>query len=138
MKSAQLAVLIVCLLLASCATMKNPNAEPEHGPCVDSYHDAQHGEKEALAGAILLPSGLLLVGIGLPVMIGGAMGGDSGEAYGGMALMVVGGIAVVGGIITLIDGHIRVNEWNDSCAGATAAKRYCLFEPLPPPSGEMP
>lgn len=51
--------------------------------------------------------------------------------------MVVGGIitglgalGVIAGIVTIIDGHVRVNEWNDSCTGATAAERYCLFEPL--------
>ncbi|HOW51805.1 MAG TPA: hypothetical protein PLV42_07160 [bacterium] len=123
-------LIIACLLLASCATMKNPNAVPDHGPCLDSYHDAQHGEKEALAGAILLPSGLLLMGIGFPILIGGAMGGEGGDAYGGLALMAVGGLAFVSGIITLIDGNMRVNEWNDTCTGATAAERYCLFEPL--------
>ena len=55
------------------------------------------------------------------------------ECAGGVGVM-----ALFAGLGTLVDGNMRVNDWNDSCSGSTAAERYCLFEPLPTSHGEAP
>ncbi|HOW51801.1 MAG TPA: hypothetical protein PLV42_07140 [bacterium] len=142
MKSAQLVVLVVCVLLVSCATMRNPHL-PDHGSCIQTYLDAEYGEKEAFAGAIMLPVGGALVVLGPFVIISGyayvmAKQDPMPSLVIGSIITGLGGLGVIAGVATLIDGNLRVNKWNDYCAGSTAAERYCLFEPLPPPNGETP
>ena len=127
------ALLIVCLLLASCATMKNAETRPTEGSCVEKYDSAVSGEKEALAGTILMPIGVVFTFVGVPIM---ALFSAESPAYSGEEVIpgavftAIGGMAIIAGIVTLVDGHRRVDSWNDSCTGATAAERYCLFEPL--------
>ncbi|HOW51802.1 MAG TPA: hypothetical protein PLV42_07145 [bacterium] len=141
------ALLLACLLLASCATMKNADTRPTEGSCMTTYDSGRIGEKEVLAGNILLPVGSGIFGSGFPLMMIVGMARHSpdqgfakptGLFIGSTIMTAVGGMAIVAGIVTLVDGHRRVNNWNDYCVGSTAAERYCLFEPLPTPRGETP
>jgi hypothetical protein len=122
------------LLLASCATMRNADTRPTESSCVASYDSGRIGEKEALAGTILLPGGLLFGAISGPLMAFGVhdmLGGRAPTLFiGGIGMAAIGGLSVLAGIVTLIDGHRRVNNWNKYCVGATTVERYCLFEPL--------
>ncbi len=132
MKSAPLLALAACIILASCATMKNADTRPTEGSCMASYDSGRIGEKEVLAGNILLPVGLAFMVIGLPTMLVSVGPAYSGEEHfiPGTVFTAIGGMAIIAGIVTLVDGHRRVDKWNDYCTGATAAERYCLFEPL--------
>jgi len=130
-------LVLVCILLASCATMKDKTPPDHEGPCKEAYQDAIYGEKEALAGTILLPAG---------IAIGGGVWGflfTAGDANMDLVFITipvfsaVGGLIMLAGIVTIIDGHRRVDMWNNTCTGTTIAERYCLFdEPvmLPEPS----
>jgi hypothetical protein len=131
-------LIFTSLLLASCATMRNADTRPTEGPCVEKYDSAKSGDKEILAGGYLLPGGIILSLIGPGLLVGGLFSDEKALAAGGAVMTVLGPISLIVGIIVLIDGNLRVNEWNDTCIGATAAERYCLFEPLPTSSGETP
>ncbi|HOW51804.1 MAG TPA: hypothetical protein PLV42_07155 [bacterium] len=141
------AVFLLCIFLASCATMKNADTRPTEGSCMTTYDSGRIGEKEVLAGNILLPVGSGIFGAGFPLMMLIGMARNSQERtfvksnplfVGSTIMTAVGGMAIVAGIVTLVDGHRRVDNWNDYCVGSTAAERYCLFEPLPTPRGETP
>ena len=141
------AVFLLCIFLASCATMKNAETRPTEGSCMATYDSGRIGEKEVLAGNILLPVGSGIFGSRFPLMMIVGMARHSpdqgfakptGLFIGSTIMTAVGGMAIVAGIVTLVDGHRRVDIWNNNCVGATAAERYCLFEPLPTSSGETP
>ncbi|HOW51803.1 MAG TPA: hypothetical protein PLV42_07150 [bacterium] len=132
-------LIIACVLLASCATMKNGHTRPTEELCWEKYYSAKTGEKLALAGVILIPVGGVLIGASVPLILIGTVVPSAREMLpGGVTLGTVGGMAILGGIMSLVAGHRSVNRWNDYCAGATVAERYCLFEPLPTSSGETP
>jgi hypothetical protein len=137
-------ILALCIFLVSCATMKNGSTRPTEGSCMTGYDSAKMGEKESLVGAIMLPVGVLLSFSGPGIMLGGSMLASSRNDDSTVPMVVggiitgIGALGVIAGIVTLIDGHRRVDNWNNTCVGSTAAERYCLFEPLPPSRGETP
>lgn len=144
MKKVFLLVLsFVFLLTASCATMKKSSTDNLSGICKEDYDAAVQGEKEALAGTVLLPSGVGLFVVGFPLMVISGMYCDispeecakrdknlykNGPFISFAAMTGLGAAAIVAGIVLLVDGHVRVNNWNDYCTGATPAERYCLYD----------
>ncbi len=117
---------MIISLLVSCATMKKPEAEPVNDPCKSLYHDALYGKKEDLAGAILLPGGLLLTSSTIYFIPFGAIKHDDALLGFGWFALIAGPAAVIAGIVTLIDGNSRVKEWNESCMAQASDDRYCL------------
>lgn len=117
---------VIAILLASCATIKKPEAEPVNDPCKGLYHDALYGKKEDLAGGILLPGGLLLTGSTIFFIPFGATKHDDALLGLGWFALVAGPTAIIAGIVTLIDGNSRVKEWNESCMAQAGDGRYCL------------
>lgn len=120
--------LALTLLLVSCITMKNAETPPTEGTCVLGYEWAKTGEKEAIAGVVLLPVGAIITGFSLPLRLDGTLGNNKPKENSGIALAVIGPVAMIVGTYTLIEGYRRVDNWNDHCVGATAAERYCLYE----------
>lgn len=133
-------LLIIAILLSSCATAKLP-AHDLSDLCGREYESAQQGEKEALAGTILLPVGVgLMTVVATPMLYAGSWvsepppdGNDNDTGMRPLPAIAVtfyalGAAAIVSGIVLLADGHVRVNDWNFHCSGATPAERYCLFD----------
>ncbi|HNT27747.1 MAG TPA: hypothetical protein PKH10_06175 [bacterium] len=129
---------LILSLLASCATMKKPDAEPVNDPCKKLYHDALYGKKEELAGGILLPGGLLLTSSTIYFIPFGATKHDDALLGFGWFALIAGPTAVIAGIVTLIDGNSRVKEWNESCMAQAGDDRYCLQYLGAPPSLPFP
>ena len=135
-------LIIACVLLASCATMKENNTTAySTTACQQSRDDAVQGKKEFLAGAILLPTGVgMTLFLAPPLYLlgewqGGKVGsGSPGAVAGtGIAVFAIGGAAMIAGIVLLIDGGVKKSNRNNYCAGSTAAERYCLFDQLSEP-----
>ncbi len=133
MKTAWLPVVIACLFLASCATMNDAKKMPVEGPCKEMYERAEFGEGETVAGTWLMIIGGISATVGGSILGSTSLNGKDGNpdllitgatlVGSGLAMVIVGGVL-------LSDGRERVKEWNGQCVGATAAERYCLFEPL--------
>lgn len=116
------------LFFVSCITMKNADTPPTEGTCVLGYEWAKTGEKEAIAGVVLLPVGATIAGFSPLLLLSGAFGQNEPKYNSGIALAVIGPAAIIAGTYMLIEGYRRVDNWNDHCVGATAAERYCLYE----------
>ncbi len=137
------ALLFVVVLFSSCATAKRPAGDLSD-LCGREYDSAKQGEKEALAGTILLPVGIgLMTVVATPMLYAGSWVSEPPpgvERDTGMrplpaiavTFYALGAAAVVSGIVLLADGHVRVNDWNFHCSGATAAERYCLYDTVKP------
>jgi len=128
-------VAALAIFLAACATMKNGETRPTEGPCVENYDSAKIGEKETLAGSIMLPIGGALVLIApfaivesyAEAFVGYPSSTKAAIAVSGV-MIGLGSLGILAGIVTLIDGHRRINKWNNTCTGTTIAERYCLFD----------
>lgn len=136
-----ISILAFAVFFSSCATMRNDDKRPTEGAaCMTGYDSAKMGEKEALAGIILMSiGGGMVIGGSAPIAYEEShqtLKDDytlpRAAGFAAITMLVIGSAAVITGIGVFTDGHVRVNGWNRHCVGATPAERYCLInEPLP-------
>lgn len=134
-KRLPLILLFAALILSACATVKHVGMRPADGPCAETYDSAMIGERESIAGAILMPLGVaILTGGVIPWVYQDREMTPKDEYLPremwalSFSSMIIGSAVLGAGIIVMADGHVRVNAWERYCAGTTAAQKYCLYD----------